>query len=71
MLNKLIEMNETILKLNLNDEKKQKKHLLIKEILNDKYCFLKMDIKYAYSILRDLGIKEEELINVYCQLINI
>ena len=71
MLDKLIEINDLKLKTNLDNEKYQKKHLIIKEILSDKNCFLKMNIEYAYAILRDLEIKEEDLKEVYCQLIDV
>lgn len=46
-----------------------KKYQLIKEILNQKDCFLNMNIEYAYSILRDLKIPEKDLKNVYKKLI--
>ena len=34
-------------------------------------CFLKMEIEYDYSILRDLGISGEDLKEVYMELIDI
>ena len=48
-----------------------KKYQLIKEILNQKDCFLNMNIEYAYSILRDLKIPENDLKTVYKKLIYI
>ena len=50
---------------------KNKKQLLIKEILEKENCFLKMNIEYAFSILRDLKIEEEHLKDVYSELIKI
>ena len=43
---------------------------MIKDILIQKDCFLNMSIEYAYSILRDLQIPENEIKNVYTQLIS-
>ncbi len=71
MLEKLKKINNLIIDNNHDNEKILTKHLIIKEILEDKNCFLKMDIEYAYSILRDLQIKEEDLKSVYCELIDI
>ena len=71
MLEKLKRINDYIICKSSNDKSIQKKHLLIRKILEDKNCFLKMDIEYSYSILRDLGIKENNLREVYYQLIDI
>ncbi len=71
MLEKLKDINNLIIKTSSNDDNLLKKHILISKILDDKNCFLKMDIEYAYSILRDLQIAEEDLKNVYCQLIDV
>ncbi len=70
MIEKLKVINDKLIELNTNNEKELKKHKLIKKILNDDKCFFKMEIKYAYSILRDLGIKEQDLKKVYMELIN-
>jgi hypothetical protein len=69
MINKLKEINEKCIEENKNNPEKLKKHKLIKEILNQKDCFFNMSIEYAYAILRDLEIPENELITVYRQLI--
>ena len=61
-------INEKLIEINKNNPKELKKHLLIKEILKDDNCFLKMDIEYAYSILRDLKFPEEDLKKVYLKL---
>lgn len=70
MKEKLIELNNKILELN-NGNDTYEKHVLIKKILSEKNCFLKMSIEQSYAILRDLGINENELKDVYLQLINI
>ena len=70
MIEKLREINNKLIKLNSDDEKKLKKHKIIQKILNDDKWFFKMEIEYAYAILRDLGINEKDLKKVYMELIN-
>lgn len=69
MIDKLKVINEHFINAYKNDQDNLKKHILIKEILNQKNCFSNMDIEYAYSILRDLHIPESELKKVYLGLI--
>lgn len=69
MLNELIKKNNEMIN-QTKDEEKKNKHLLIKKILEDKKCFLKMDIETSYAILRELNIPEEKLKEIYSQLIN-
>jgi len=69
MIDKLKMITEKHIEANKDNPEKLKKYKLIKEILNQKDCFLNMSIEYAYSILRDLQIPESELKNVYLQLI--
>ena len=69
MLEKLVEVNNDIIR-QTNDEEKKKKHLLIKKILDDKQCFFKMDIEASYALLRELNIPEESINNVYSDLID-
>ena len=69
MINKLQLLNEEILKHNLNNKKEYDKHVMIKKILQEKDCFLKMSIEQAYAILRDLHIEEENLQKVYMNLV--
>lgn len=71
MIDKLKTITEKYIELNKNNPKELKKYQLIKEILNKKDCFLNMDIEYAYSILRDLEIPENEINYIYKQLIDI
>ncbi len=44
--------------------------MLIKDILSDDACFLKMTLEEALAILRDLGIPQSEAITVYTTLTN-
>ena len=46
------------------------KYVLIKKMLDEKDLFLNIDIEYAYSILRDLQIPENDLKSIYLALIN-
>lgn len=71
MIEKLKRLNERFMELNIDDEINLKKYKCIQKILNEEKCFLKMEIEYAYSILRDLGIQEEDLRKVYLELIDI
>lgn len=70
MKNKLIELNEKYIKQYSNNELALEKHLLIRKILQEKNCFLKMSIEQAYAILRDLNIPEKDIQNIYKELIN-
>ena len=69
MLEKLIEINNNIIN-QTNDLEKKQKHLLIKNILNDKNCFFKMDIETSYAILRELNIPEDSIKDTYSDLID-
>lgn len=69
MIEKLKSINEKLIKLNKNNDEELKKQLLIKKILEEKDCFLKISIEDAYSILRDLKISEEDLKKIYMELI--
>ena len=68
MLNELRALNETYIKRASNDDE-LKKQMLIKELLKNDRCFFKISIKDAYSILRDLRIKQDKLKIVYEKLI--
>ena len=68
MLNELTALNETYIKKASNDDE-LKKQMLIKELLKNDRCFFKISIKDAYSILRDLRIKQDKLKIVYEKLI--
>ncbi len=69
MLEKLRLCNEKLIQYYENDEENLKKQKLIQKILSDSQCFFRMNIQYAYAILRDLQIKEEDLKQIYLELI--
>ncbi len=71
MIDKLKMITEKYIEANKENPEELKKYELIRNILNQKDCFLNMRIEYAYSILRDLQIPENEIKNVYTQLINL
>lgn len=71
MIDKLKIITERHIEANKDNPEQLQKYKLIKKILNQKDCFLNMSIEYAYSILRDLQIPENELKNVYTQLISL
>ena len=70
MIDKLISINEKLIVKYKNNNEQLEKYLLIRKILNTKDSFSKMNIKYAYAILRDLMIPEENLKEVYIKILN-
>ena len=70
MIEELKKINERLLLENDNNIKEKEKYLIIKKILNKEKAFLKMNIEYAYGILRDLNVPEESIKNIYFQLID-
>lgn len=70
MIEELKRINERLLLENDNNIKEKEKYLIIKKILNKEKAFLKMNIEYAYGILRDLNIPEESIKNIYFQLLD-
>lgn len=71
MIEKLKVINDKYLEMYKENPDKLKKYQLIGKILNEKDCFFKMNIEYAYAILRDLKIPEDKIKEVYLQLISI
>lgn len=71
MIEKLKIINEKYIEEYKENSHELKKYELIKKILNEKDCFLKMNIEYAYAILRDLNIPEDKIKEVYFELISI
>ncbi len=69
MIDKLKDINKQLITLNKDNKKELDKQLIIKKILEEKDCFLKMSIEKAYGILRDLKIDEMDLRKVYMELI--
>ena len=70
MIEELKRINERLLLENDNNIKEKEKYLIIKKILNKEKAFLKMNIEYAYGILRDLNVPEENIKNFYFQLLD-
>lgn len=71
MIEELKNINEKYIEEYKENPHELKKYELIKKILNEKDCFLKMNIEYAYAILRDLKIPEDKIKEVYFELISI
>lgn len=69
MIDKLKEIAEENIEINKDKPEELRKYQLIREILNQKDCFLNMSIDYAYAILRDLQIPDDKIKDVYMQLI--
>ena len=61
MIEELKNINEKYIEEYKENPKELKKYEIIKKILNEKDCFLKMNIEYAYAILRDLKIYTEKI----------
>lgn len=70
MIEKLREINDRIID-QTNNEEVKKKQLLIKKILKEDDCFLKMNIETSYALLRELMIPEEQLKDIYMKLIDL
>jgi len=71
MKDKLKDINKKLIELNKENEIELKKYTFIEKILEEKNCFLKMNIETAYAILRDLKIPEENIKAVYLELIDV
>lgn len=71
MIEKLKEINEKIINSGIESKENLKKQLLIQKLLNDKECFLKMNVQTAFSLLSDLKIPNEDLKKVYSELIDV
>ena len=71
MIEELKKKAEYLANANIDKPNEYKKYILIQDILGVEDCFLNMDIEYAFGILRDLEVPEEELSIVYSELITI
>ena len=69
MIKELKNINNKLIDLYQNNKEELNKQLLIKEILNEPNCFLKINIETAYKILKDLQIPDENLKIIYERLI--
>lgn len=71
MIEKLITMNENLIKIYKNQPESLKRQELIKKILAEQNVFLKINIATAYKILEDLEISPTDIPKVYDELIDI
>lgn len=71
MIEKLITMNENLIKIYKNQPESLKRQELIKKILAEPNVFLKINIATAYKILEDLEISPTDIPKVYDELIDI
>lgn len=46
------------------------KYSIIKDILSNDNCFFELSVEEAYSILKDLNVKESDINKVYLSLIS-
>lgn len=67
----LREINQKILDSLENDDVLRMHYLAIEKILEDDKFYFKIEVKYVYAILEDLGIEKEEIKSVYRELISI
>ncbi len=63
-------MNEAMLKLLKDKKKNYEKNLKIKEYLKDEAFFFKINKLNAYTILQNVGVKQEQMEAVYKKLIS-
>ena len=61
-------MNEAMLKLLKDRNKDFQENLKIREYLKDEAIFFKITKTTAYAILKNVGVKEKQLENVYKKL---
>lgn len=66
----IVVMNEAMLKLLKDKNKDYEINLKIKEYLKDQAFFFKINELNAYKILEGVGVKKEQLENVYKKLIS-
>lgn len=70
MIEVLKAINTRLIVGHIDNPEELKKQELIKKILSEKDCFLKMDIETAYQILEDLKIPQDKMRNIYLELLN-
>ncbi len=75
-MNKTLEVLKTLNRKKLADytavgnRVEKRKQEIIAEFLNAPWQFLNLPIETAYSMLKDLGVREEDLAETYRQLIS-
>jgi len=70
MIEELKKIADRFIRIYEDNPKELEKYTIIKELLNKDNIFFKIDIDYAYSILRDLQIPEDKLKSVYVELLS-
>lgn len=65
----IVVMNETMLELLKEKNEDYEKNLKIEQYLKDEAFFFKIDKLKAYKILQSVGVKQEQLDDVYKKLI--
>ena len=65
----ILVMNETMIELLKDKNESCEKNLKIKQYLEDEAFFFKIDKSQAYTILQNVGVKQEQLEKVYKKLI--
>lgn len=63
-------MNESMIRMLKEKNKNYEKNLKIREYLKDEAIFFKIKKETAYLILKNVGVKEEQLETVYKKLIS-
>ena len=71
MIERLKKINKELIIKYKNNPNDLKVQLLIKNILDEDNCFLKMNINTAYAILKDLEIDDNRIDDIYSVLINL
>ncbi len=69
MIERLRKINEHLLRKYENNSKELEKQVLIGKMLLDNDCFSKISIEVAYAVLKDLEIENEEIDNIYKELL--
>lgn len=70
MIDKLRKINNDLIEKNKNNQEILKKQNLIHEMLDFDDLFFRINVEDAYGILRDLGFEENQLKEVYLELID-
>ena len=70
MIEKLRKINNDLIEKNKNNQEILKKQNLIHEMLDFDDLFFRINVEDAYGILRDLGFEENQLKEVYLELID-
>ena len=70
MINRLRKKNQELMQQyhNEKDDKNETIQKIINQIISDNDCFFKMTIEQAYTIFRELKVKENNFKNLYIEL---